>query len=209
MKPTSVPGSADNLLANDEVLVCVCGGIAAYKVCSVVSDLVQRGAGVTVAMTRSARKFVGRTTFEALTARRVVTGLWTTQAAADSPHIRITADADLTIVAPATANIIGKVAAGIADEAVSTLIICASPPVLFAPGMNDRMWANPMVQANVRKLTEHGYHFVGPGEGWLACRSVGVGRMAEPQEILDAADKLLMARCPQPIRNPQSAIRNS
>ncbi len=171
--------------------MCVCGGIAAYKVCEVVSRLVQRGAGATVAMTAAARRFVGPATFEALTTRRVLTGLWSTGQIADSPHIRATAAVDLTLVAPATADMIGKIAAGIADDVVSTLVISATFPVLLAPAMNDRMWQNPIVQANVRKLSEAGYALVGPAEGWLACRSIGPGRMADPAEILSALSLLL------------------
>lgn len=181
-------------LSGREILVCVCGGIAAYKTCDVVSKLAQRGAGVTVAMTRSARRFVGPVTFEALTTRRVLTGLWTLGQIADSPHIRATDRTDLTIVAPATANMLGKVACGLADDLVSTLILSSRPPILLAPAMNDRMWENPMVQANTRKLAEAGYRFVGPDEGWLACRSVGPGRMAEPADILAAVTTLLSAR---------------
>ncbi|MEK6676086.1 MAG: flavoprotein [Planctomycetota bacterium] len=183
-------------LAGYEVLVGVCGGIAAYKVCEVVSRLVQRGAGVTVAMTRAARKFVGTTTFEALTARQVITSLWSAGGVADSPHIRLTAAADLTLIAPATADMIGKMASGIADDVVSTLVTCATFPVVLAPAMNDRMWANPIVQGNVRKLIDHGYTLVGPKEGWLACRNVGAGRMAEPEEILEAVVPLLTGRAP-------------
>jgi phosphopantothenoylcysteine decarboxylase/phosphopantothenate--cysteine ligase len=174
-----------------EILVGVCGGIAAYKVCEVVSRLVQRGVGVTVAMTKAARKFVGPTTFQALTGRRVLTNLWHADQAADIRHIAITDTADLMLVAPATANIIGKIANGIADDLVSTLVIGAASSVVLAPAMNERMWNNPVVQRNVSALAERGYRMVGPGEGWLACRSVGPGRMAEPDEIVDAIVPML------------------
>lgn len=176
-----------------EILVGVCGGIAAYKVCEVVSRLVQRGVGVTVAMTKAARKFVGPTTFQALTGRRVLTNLWHADQAADMRHIAITGTADLMLVAPATANIIGKIANGIADDLVSTLVIGAASSVVLAPAMNERMWNNPVVQRNVSALAERGYRMVGPGEGWLACRSVGPGRMAEPDEIVDAIVPMLQA----------------
>lgn len=142
-------------------------------------------------MTRAARRFIGPVTFEALTTRRVLTGLWSAGQIADSPHIRATAAVDLTLVAPATANMLGKVAAGLADDVVSTLVLSSPPPVLFAPAMNDRMWQNPIVDANVRKLRDAGYAFVGPGVGWLACRSVGPGRMADAPDILHAALTLL------------------
>lgn len=181
-------------LAGYEVLVCVCGGIAAYKVCAVVSELVQRGAGVTVAMTQAATRFVQPLSFAALSARPVLLSLWDAPDAADVQHIRRTEEADLVLVAPATANIIAKIAAGIADEVVSTLVISAAPPVLVAPAMNYRMWENPMVQRNVAALQESGYQLLGPADGWLACRSVGPGRMVEAREIVDRAAKLLKSR---------------
>ncbi len=188
-------GSTD--LAGYEVLACVCGGIAAYKVCEVVSKLVQRGAGVTVAMTRSAKKFVGPTTFQALTGRRVLTSLWSAADPDDVQHIALTGAADLVLIAPATANIIGKIASGIADDVVTTLVISAASPVVLAPAMNDRMWANAIVQQNVATLKKHGYTLVGPGEGWLACRSIGPGRMAEPTEILETIAAKLKSQPPK------------
>ena len=184
-------------LAGYEVLVAVCGGIAAYKVCEVVSTLVQRGAGVTVAMTRAARKFVGVATFRALTGRTVLSSLWRDQDAADVRHITLTGAADLVVVAPATANVIGKITGGIADDLVSTLLVSAASPVLLAPAMNDRMWKNPLVRRNVQTLREVGYHQVGPVEGWLACRSVGTGRMADAGDIVDAIVPLLRAAPPK------------
>ena len=185
------PGRTD--LTGYEVLVGVCGGIAAYKVCEVVSSLVQRGAAVTVAMTRSARRFVGPVTFQALTGRRVLTSLWHGRDVADIQHVTLTDAADLMLIAPATANIIGKMACGIADDLVSTLVIGAASPVVLAPAMNDRMWANPIVQRNVATLTEQGYKFIGPGEGWLACGRVGPGRMAEAEEIVSVVIPMLEA----------------
>ncbi len=181
-------------LAGREVLVCVCGGIAAYKVAYVVSGLVQRGAGVTVAMTDAATRFVGPLTFQALSGRGVLTSLWEAPEPTDAQHIRATDHARLIIVAPATANTIGKVAGGLADDIVSTLVMSAACPVLFAPAMNARMWSNPIVAANVERLRGVGYHFLGPGEGWQACRSIGTGRMVEPGDILAAAEQLLRAQ---------------
>ncbi len=181
-------------LAGYEVLLAVCGGIAAYKVCEVVSALVQRGVGVTVAMTRAARKFVGVATFQALTGRRVLTSLWNPNDPADPQHITLAGNADLMLIAPATANIIGKIAAGIADDTVTTLVVSTASPVLLAPSMNDRMWNHPIVQRNVTTLKDLGFQWVGPSEGWLACRSVGPGRMAEPAEILDRVGSMLKAQ---------------
>lgn len=193
--PSSSPADTD--LAGYEIVVGVTGGIAAYKVCEVVSKLVQRGAGVTVAMTRSARRFVGQTTFRALTARRVLTSMWSADQPGDVQHIQVTDTADLMLVAPATANLLAKVAAGIADDLVTTLIVSAASPVIMAPAMNARMWANPIVQRNATTLAELGYRMVAPHEGWLACRTVGPGRMAEPDEIVDAVVAVLLASEPK------------
>lgn len=180
-----------------EVVVGVCGGIAAFKTCHVVSQLVQQRCGVSVAMTEAATRFVGPLTFQALSGRQVFTSQWEPGDRYDHQHIRLTDAADLIVVAPATANIIGKAASGIADDLVSTLIISADSPVLMAPAMNARMWSNPIVQGNVERLRSVGYHFVGPEAGWLSCRTVGMGRMAEPEAILDAVIKLLTTRPPK------------
>ncbi len=181
-------------LAGGEVLVAVCGGIAAYKVCYVVSELVQRGAGVTVAMTEAATRLVTPTTFEALSRRGVLRSMWTSKSSASMQHIAVTESVDLILVAPATANMIGKIAAGIADDLVSTMILSAASPVVLAPAMNERMWANQVVRENAARLTERGYLLVGPAEGWLACGSVGPGRLAEPGEILEAVTAILKER---------------
>lgn len=183
--PPSDPPGLPSDLSGYEVLICVCGGIAAYKVCAVVSELAQRGAGVTVAMTAAATRFVQPLTFQALSARPVLHSTWDAPDASDVQHIRCTEKADLLIVAPATANILSKIAAGIADDPVSTLVLSAASPVLLVPAMNNRMWENPIVQRNVTALREFGYAILGPASGWLACRSVGPGRMVEPREILD------------------------
>ncbi|MHC5108246.1 MAG: flavoprotein [Planctomycetota bacterium] len=196
-KPTSSRDDAARHFTGFEVLVCVTGGIAAYKVCDVVSQLVQNGAGTTVAMTRAARRFVGPVTFQALTGRRVATSLWHKSAPEHGDHIGMTDRADLIIVAPATADILGKFAGGIADDLVSTMLLGADSPILCAPAMNNRMWAHPIVQENVEKLKSCGVTFVGPGEGWLACRSVGPGRMVDPDEILAAAASMLQGATPK------------
>lgn len=196
MTSRSAPSDAPPL-EGYEVLVCVCGGIAAYKVCEVVSALVQRGAGVTVAMTSSAARFVGPVTFQALTGRKVLTSLWHEDAASEVAHIALTDFADLVLVAPATANILGKIAGGIADEIVSTLVIGSACPVTLAPAMNNRMWMNAAVVANVETLKKRKYRIIDPGEGWLACRSTGPGRMAEPTDIVEAITTTLSAEPPK------------
>jgi len=185
------------------VLVGVCGGIAAYKIGELVSRLVQRGAGVTVAMTGSARKFVAPLTFRTLSGRPVLTSLWGRDTPYEAQHIGVTEAADVFVIAPATANIIGKLAAGIADDLLSTLLLSADSPLILAPGMNTRMWTHPVVQENVERLRRlPGCTFVGPGEGWLACREVGVGRMAEVSEILEVVVATLRGQPPKRHRSP-------
>lgn len=174
-------------LAGYETLVCVTGGIAAYKTASLVSRLVQTGAGVTVAMTRNARRFVGVITFEALSGRPVLTSQWGGRGGGEITHLKQSEQADLIIVAPATANCIGKLAGGLADDLVSALLLGADCPILMAPAMNTRMWGHPAVQRNIAALRAAGVTLVGPGSGWQACRAVGPGRMSEPEELFAAA----------------------
>jgi len=183
-----------NDLAGREVVLGVCGGIAAYKAAAVVSALVQRGCGVTVAMTEAARHFITPLTFEALSGRRAHLNLWDVTDDYDPQHLRLTERADLVLVAPATANILAKMALGLADDLLSTMLLAASGPVLLAPAMNSRMWENPAVQRNIKLLREAKCHFVGPDSGWMACRTVGVGRMADPSEIVSRAVDLITKR---------------
>lgn len=180
-----------------EVVVAVGGGIAAYKVCHVVSRLVQRGCGVTVAMSDAGTKFVTPLTFQALTRRQVFTTMWQAEGYYNPQHLSLTELADLFVVAPATADLIGKFAAGIGDDLVTTLMLGHDCPTLLAPAMNTRMWENPIVRRNVASLRELGYGFVEPGEGWLACGTVGAGRMAEPDTILDAVAQKLKQKPPR------------
>ncbi len=180
-----------------EVLVAISGGIAAYKAASIVSGFVQRGAGVSVAMTAAAQRFVAPLTFEALSRRRVFTSLWDSENHHDSQHLSLTEAADLFIIAPATANIIGKSACGIADDLVSTMILSADSPILLAPAMNTRMWENAAVCDNLRTLEQRGVEVIPPEEGWLACGTIGAGRMAEPQTILAVATAILKRMPPK------------
>ncbi|NLX13991.1 MAG: hypothetical protein GXY44_10115 [Phycisphaerales bacterium] len=195
--PDNHPHPAAGDLAGYEVVVGIGGGIAAYKTCSVVSRLVQRGCGVTVAMTESGARFVSPLTFQSLTHRQVFTSMWAVEGYYDPQHLALTESADLFLVAPCTANLIGKFTGGIADDLVSTLMMARDCPALLAPAMNTRMWENPIVQRNVATLRELGYVFVEPAEGWLACGTVGRGRMAEPETIIDAVVALLKQRIPR------------
>ncbi len=174
-----------------ELLIGVTGGIAAYKTAAMVSRLVQAGAGVTVVMTEAATRFVGRTTFEALTGRTVCTSLFDHPEYPLGSHVSLADKAALMCVAPATANFLAKAAQGLADDLLSTLYLAFPGPVLLAPAMNAVMWNQPAVQRNVARLRGDGVHFVDPEEGWLSCRATGAGRMADPQRILDAIEQLL------------------
>jgi phosphopantothenoylcysteine decarboxylase len=173
------------VLSGREIIVGVCGGIAAYKVAEIVSRLAQAGAGVTVCMTGDAQKFVTPLTFEALSGRPVRTDTFELVESSDPQHIGLTERADVMLIAPATGNMIAKAAHGLCDDLVSLMINAAACAVVFAPAMNNRMWANPVTQENVTKLQGLGYRFIGPEEGWLACRNVGPGRLADPQRIVE------------------------
>lgn len=196
MTDSSVPASTGDMTGY-EVVVAVTGGIAAYKTCYVVSGLVKRGCGCSVAMTKAATRFVGTVTFQALAGRRVLTSLWDAEEQHDHQHIRLADVADLLVIAPATANIIGKIASGIADDLVSTTVMSVDCPVLLAPAMNVRMWENPVVRRNVERLRSLGYNFVGPEAGRLSCGATGIGRMAEPDAIISAVAGLLTANPPK------------
>jgi phosphopantothenoylcysteine synthetase/decarboxylase len=179
-------------LQGRSVIVAVCGGIAAYKVAEVVSALAQRGVGVDVVMTAAARKFVGPLTFATLSGRPVLKGTFAKTDAADPQHIALTERADLMLVAPATSNVIAKVAGGICDDLVTLMIAAAACTVVFAPAMNNRMWENPIARENREKLARHGYRFIDPDEGWLACRNVGPGRLADPSRIVREVEEMLI-----------------
>jgi phosphopantothenoylcysteine decarboxylase/phosphopantothenate--cysteine ligase len=178
-------------LTGREIIVAVCGGIAAYKVADVVSKLVQLGAGVTVVMTREAQKFVTPLTFQALSGRPVRTDIFDLPDSSDPQHIALTERADLMLIAPATTNVIAKIAHGLTDDLVSLMVCAAACPVVFCPAMNNRMWAHPIAQENVAKLEKFGYRFIGPEDGWLACRNLGPGRLSEPVKIVDEVVKMV------------------
>lgn len=169
----------------------VCGGIGAYKAVEVARGLQKGGHEVAAIMTRSARRFVGAVTFEAITQRRVITDQFAAGANADIEHIALATDAKLLLVAPATANVIGKFAHGIADDFLSSLYLATRAPVLMAPAMNTQMLDHEAVRTNLAALCARGVRFVDPGEGYLACGWVGKGRLAEPEDIVEAADAML------------------
>jgi phosphopantothenoylcysteine decarboxylase/phosphopantothenate--cysteine ligase len=177
--------------AGARIVVGVGGGIAAYKVATVVSRLAQAGYDVHVAMTRSATRFVGPATFAALSGHRVAVGPIRANRYPLGPHIELAADAQLMIVAPATANLLARFAVGLAPCAVSTLYLQVTCPVLIAPAMSTAMWLKPAVQRNLAQLQADGVHVAGPEAGWQSCRASGLGRMSEPEAIVAAAERLI------------------
>ncbi|NLO89316.1 MAG: bifunctional phosphopantothenoylcysteine decarboxylase/phosphopantothenate--cysteine ligase CoaBC [Clostridia bacterium] len=172
------------VLKNKNILVGVTGGIAAYKAAELVSTLRKRDANVRVIMTKSAAEFVTPVTFQTLSGFPVRHELFTDWSKNFIPHIENALWADAVAIVPATANIIGKVAQGIADDLLSTTVMACEAPVLFAPAMNERMFKNPIVQRNIKTLKDLGYYFIEPAEGRLACGEVGKGRLAEIDTIL-------------------------
>ncbi len=177
-------------LEGKTILLGITGGIAAYKSCNIVRLLQKRGAHVKVVMSEHATEFVGPLTFRALTNEPVAVGLF------DDPsdpihHISLAQEPDLVIVAPATANIIAKMANGIADDLISTTLLATPRPIVIAPAMNNGMWKASATQANMATLRDRGVHVVGPGSGYLACGDVDTGRMSEPEDIVEAICEML------------------
>ncbi len=167
------------------------GGIGAYKAVEVARGLQKSGHDVVAVMTRNARRFVGPLTFEAITRHKVLTDQFAPGANSDIEHISIASSISLLLVAPATANVIGKFANGIADDFLSSLYVATKAPVLLAPAMNTQMLENAAVQRNLERLAADGVRFVDPGSGYLACGWIGKGRLAEPSDIVTAASRLL------------------
>lgn len=172
----------------------VTGGIGAYKAVEIARGLQQNGHDVVAVMTRSARRFIGPLTFEAITRREVITDQWKPGVNADVEHIAIASGIDLLVVAPATANTIGKFANGLADDFLSSLYTATRAPVLIAPAMNTNMFEHPAVAKNLETLIARGVHVVDPGSGYLACGWIGKGRLAEPEDVVAAAEQVLRSR---------------
>jgi phosphopantothenoylcysteine decarboxylase / phosphopantothenate---cysteine ligase len=187
------------VLKGKTVILGVCGGIAAYKAAALCSKLVQAGAKVRVVMTESAAKLVQPLTFQALSKYHVVVDAFEENDPSVITHVDMADNADLVIVAPATANMLAKLAYGLADDMLSTTMLVVQAPILLAPAMNVHMYDHPTVQANMKTLAERGVHFVEPGFGQLACGYVGKGRMAEPEEILEAAKQLFEVEQDKPL----------
>lgn len=173
------------ILDKKTIVIGVTGGIAAYKACEIVSSLKKLGADVHVVMTKNALQFVSSLTFETLSGNRAITDMFDRDYTWEVEHISLAKKADIIAVAPATANLIGKIAGGIADDFLSTTIMAAKCPVLFAPAMNTNMYQNPIYKGNETKLKGRGYKFVTPDTGRLACGDIGVGKLAPVEMIVD------------------------
>ena len=178
------------MLKGKTIVLGVTGGIAAYKAAELVRLLVKEEANVYVVMTRNAQEFITRLTFQTLSGNPVITDLFSLVEEQKIGHIALADLAELIVILPATANIIGKIANGIADDFLSTMVMASKAPVLFAPSMNVNMWENKALESNIKTLLERGYHFVEPGEGELACHWYGKGRLAELSEVMERIEDL-------------------
>jgi len=178
------------MLKNREIILGVSGGIAAYKAVELLRELTKGGANVHVVMTKNAQQFITPLTFQTLSGNPVLCDMFQLLMGSKIGHVTLADIADLMVIAPATANILGKIANGIADDFLSTMIMATTVPVLFAPSMNVNMWESGFVQNNVDKLKVHGYQFVGPIEGDLACGSMGRGKLADIEEIVEKIEDI-------------------
>ncbi len=177
------------MFSGQRILLGITGGVAAYKSAYLARRLVEHGADVRVIMTGAAQKFIGPQTLAAITGHEVQTDLFA--GASPSPHTDLASWAEVIVVAPATTNSLGKLAAGLADDLLSNTLLAARCPVLLAPAMHTEMWEHPATQRNVKQLIDDGHQLVGPAVGALAGGDEGVGRMSEPEEIVAALEKLL------------------
>lgn len=179
------------MLKDKNIVIGITGGIACYKVCDIISNLVRNGANVEVIMTKNATKFITPLTIETLSKNKVIIDMFEKKEHIEVEHISLARKADLMLVLPATANIIGKVANGIADDMLSTTIIATTSKVIFAPAMNNEMYNNKIVQNNIEKLKDYGYEFINPIEGHLACGYKAIGKLAKKETIIDFINKSL------------------
>lgn len=181
------------MLSSKRILLIIGGGIAAYKSLDLIRRLRERGANVTPVLTRAAEEFVTPLSVSALAGEKVYRDLFDLTDEAEMGHIQLSRSADLIVVAPATADLMGKMAGGLANDLASTLLMATDTPVLCAPAMNVRMWTHPATQRNLKQLQADGVRFVGPNEGDMACGEYGPGRMSEPLEIVAAVEAQLSA----------------
>jgi phosphopantothenoylcysteine decarboxylase/phosphopantothenate--cysteine ligase len=172
-------------LKGKTVVLGVCAGIAAYWAVEIVSALRDREADVHVVMTENAVRFITPLTLQTMSENKVLVNMFELSNESEINHIAYAKKADAIIIAPATANIIGKITSGIADDALTTIVMATRAPVIICPSMNDKMWRNTIVQENVEKLKKHGYYFVDPTYGKMACGGMGIGRLADIESIIN------------------------
>lgn len=179
------------MLKDKNIILGISGGIAAYKACEIISMLKKVGANVDVIMTKNATEFITPLTVSTLAKSKAIVDTFEVPNTYSPEHISLAKKADLFLIAPATANIIGKVANGIADDMLSTTIMACTAKIVFAPAMNDNMYNNKIVQDNISKLKNYGYEFIEPAVGVLACSTSGIGRLEEPKKIVEIIDQML------------------
>ncbi|WP_053362112.1 bifunctional phosphopantothenoylcysteine decarboxylase/phosphopantothenate--cysteine ligase CoaBC [Bacillus sp. FJAT-27251] len=194
------------MLNDKKILLCVTGGIAVYKAAALTSKLTQAGAKVRVILSKSAAKFVAPLTFQALSRNEVYTDTFDEQDPKVIAHIDLADWADLILIAPATANTIGKLANGLADDMVTTTLLASTAPVWIAPAMNVHMYNHPAVRRNMGILQEFGWRFIEPGEGYLACGYVGKGRLEEPERIVELLEAHFAAEAPRPLLKGKTVL---
>lgn len=182
------------MFSNKNIVLGVCGGIAAYKACELTSRLKKQSANIDVIMTKSAAEFVTQLTFQSLSLNQVITDMFEKPKYFEIEHISLAKKADLIVIAPATANVIGKLANGIADDMLTTTVMASKAIKLIAPAMNTNMYENIIVQRNIDTLKQLGYYFIEPTEGRLACGDIGKGKMAEPELIEEKIKELLLKK---------------
>ena len=178
------------VIVGNRVLLVIAGGIAAYKCLEVIRRLRERGIATRCLLTAAGARFVTPLSLAALSEDRVYTDLFSLTDESEMGHIRLSREADVVVVAPATANILARMAAGIADDLATTALLATDKPIIVAPAMNVRMWEHPATRANLKTLAERHVRAVGPGEGDMACGEWGMGRMAEPEQIVEAIEAL-------------------
>ncbi|PWC52926.1 bifunctional phosphopantothenoylcysteine decarboxylase/phosphopantothenate--cysteine ligase CoaBC [Azospirillum sp. TSO22-1] len=199
--------SDHSILSGKRVLLIIAGGIAAYKCLDLIRRLRERGCAVRAILTRAGAQFVTPLSVQALTGDTVYQDLWSLTDESEMGHIQLSRAADLLVVAPATANILARMAAGMADDLATTALLATDKPILVAPAMNVRMWLNPATQANMALLASRGVTSVGPNDGEMACNEYGPGRMAEPMEIIDAiADHFTAREAPKPLAGTRALV---
>jgi len=187
-------GGRTAVMKGKSILFGVTGGIAAYKSAELVRLFVRDGARVRVMMTKNAQEFITPLTLQTLSGHPVYRETFSLVRDFDIAHIALAEEADIVVIAPATANVIGKIASGLADDLLTTVVMATKAPVLICPAMNTRMYENVIVQENIRRLAERGYHLMEPGAGELACKSEGVGRLPDPPDILEAVLSILTVK---------------